>query len=102
MSKQQIKEKVLEAIENDPHKDDILKVSLFGSQLDETAKGDSDVDLLIEFDPKASVGFFKFFDIKYNLEKHINKEVDLLTPDSLSHFFRDQVLGQAQVLYEKR
>jgi len=101
MSKQQIKEKVLKAIENDPHKKDITKVSLFGSQLDETAKGDSDVDLLIEFDPNAVVGFFKLSDIKRNLEKHIGQEVDLVTPSALSEYFRDEVLSQAYPLYEK-
>ena len=101
MSKEKLKKSIRQAIENDPHKQDILKVSLFGSQLAENAQGDSDVDLLIEFEPKAVVGFFKLSDIKRNLEKYLKKEVDLVTPSALSKYFRDEVIAQAYPLYEK-
>ena len=60
MSKQEIMQKIKEAIEKDPLKKDIQKVSLFGSQIHGDAKEDSDVDVLIEFTPTAKIGFFKF------------------------------------------
>ncbi|MDD5626423.1 MAG: nucleotidyltransferase domain-containing protein [Patescibacteria group bacterium] len=101
MSKQAIKAKIKEAIIKNPHLEDIQKVSLFGSYLSETAKKDSDVDLLIEFTPKAKVGLFKFVQIKNDLEDQINKPIDLLTPEQLSEYFRDEVLNQAEIIYER-
>ena len=89
-------------MKEEPAKDDIKKISLFGSHLDDTAKHDSDVDLLIEFKPKAVVGFFELIQIQENLAKNLGTKVDLLTPRSLSKYFRKDVLKQAELLYEKR
>ena len=102
LTKQQIKKQVLKAIKEEPAKNDIKKISLFGSHLDDTAKHNSDVDLLIEFKPKDVVGFFKLIGIQENLEKNLGKKVDLLTPKSLSKYFRNDVINQAQLIYEKR
>jgi predicted nucleotidyltransferase len=102
MSKEQIKQAIREAIEVDPNKADILSVSLFGSYAYGNPKPDSDVDILVEFDPKSCVGFFKFFDIKDNFEKHLEKNVDLLTPEQLSKYFRDKVLQKAEKIYERK
>lgn len=101
MSKEKLKQSIRQAIANDPHKEDILKVSLFGSYAYGQPKANSDIDLLIEFEPKAMVGFFKLSDIKRNLEKYLKKEVDLVTPSALSKYFRDEVIAQAYPLYEK-
>ncbi|MDO8529111.1 MAG: nucleotidyltransferase domain-containing protein [bacterium] len=102
MSKQEIKQKIKEAVEKDPLKDAIQKVSLFGSHIHGDFKNVSDVDVLIEFTPEARIGFFKYFDIRENMEKHLNRKVDLLTPESLSEFFRDEVIREAEIIYEKR
>ena len=102
MSKQEIKQKIKEAVEKDPLRDNIQKVSLFGSHIHEDFKSDSDVDILIEFTPTAKIGFFKYFDIRENMEKHLQKKVDLLTPDGLSKFFRNEVIKEAEIIYEKR
>jgi uncharacterized protein len=102
MSKEQIKQKIKEAIENDPNKEDIVRVSLFGSYIHSEAKGDSDVDILIEFRPNSMVGFFTLAQIKRNMEKFAQKEVDLLTPQALSKYFRDEVLQEAETIYEKK
>ncbi len=101
MSKEQIKQSIREAIEKDPHKKDILKVSLFGSYVYGVPKEDSDVDVLIELGPEAPIGFFEFFDIRENMENHLRKKVDLLTLESISHFFRDKVIKQAEIIYEQ-
>lgn len=102
MKKAEIKKKIKEAIIKNPFREEIQKVSLFGSYLNGKPKKDSDIDLLIEFTPTAHIGFFKFFDIQENIEKHLKKKVDLLTPESLSHYFRDEVLRQAETIYEKQ
>lgn len=101
MSKDEIQEKLVEAIKANPHKDEILKVSLFGSYAYGAPKPDSDVDVLIEFEPKASVGLFKFVRIQRAFSEFIGKKVDLLTPEALSKYFRDEVLANAKTIYEK-
>ncbi|PJA87093.1 MAG: nucleotidyltransferase [Candidatus Moranbacteria bacterium CG_4_9_14_3_um_filter_42_9] len=102
MNKQKIKQKIKEAVEKDPLKENIQKVSLFGSYLRGDFEEDSDVDVLIEFTPTAKIGFFKYFDIRENIEKHVQKKVDLLTPEALSKYFREEVLKEAEIIYEKR
>ena len=101
MGKQEIKEKVREAIERNTYKKDIRKVSLFGSYLHGDFKEDSDVDVLVEFEPDAHISLFDLVEIQNNMEDHIQKKVDLLTPDSLSKFFRDEVINEAELIYEK-
>ena len=102
MSKEKLKKSIRQAIANDPHKQDILKVSLFGSYAYGKPKPDSDVDILIEYRKDARIGFFELLDTQYNIEKYLNKRVDLLTPSSLSHFFRDEVLRRAEKIYEQK
>ena len=99
MEKQEIKKKIKEAIEKNPHKEDIKKVFLFGSYAKGTAKKNSDVDVLIEFKPSALVGFFKFVEIQDSIGNHIGKTVDLLTPEAISKYFRDEVLSQSESIY---
>ncbi|MBA3046976.1 nucleotidyltransferase domain-containing protein [Patescibacteria group bacterium] len=100
MNKQQIKQQIIQAIENDPFKKDIKKVSLFGSYLTSQQRENSDIDILIEFQPKAAIGFFKLAKIKRNLESFVKKQVDLLTPEALSKFFRADVINNAETIYE--
>jgi len=100
MEKQEIKEKIKEAVEKNPHKDDIEKVSLFGSYVNGSPKVDSDVDVLIEFKPSAKVGFFKFVQIQREISDFIGRKVDLLTPEAISKYFRERVLKQAETVYE--
>ncbi len=101
MTKQEIKDKLLEAVKHDPHLADIKSVALFGSHIHGEADEDSDVDVLIDFVPTAVIGFFALSDIKDNFESFLKKTVDLLTPESISKYFRDEVLAQAEYVYEK-
>lgn len=101
MDKQKIKQKIKEAIEKDPLRENIQKVSLFGSHLHGDFKNDSDVDILIEFTPTAQIGFFKLAQIKRNMENFTNKDIDLLTPEAISEYFREEVLKKTEKIYEK-
>jgi hypothetical protein len=101
MDKEQIKQSIKQAIGQDPNKDDILKVSLFGSHAYGQPRPDSDIDVLIEFSPTAKIGFFKLLDTQDNFEKFTGRKVDLLTPDAISQYFRDEVLANAELIYEK-
>ena len=101
MDKQEIKKRLLEAVKHDPHLADIESVALFGSHVNGTSDESSDVDVLIDFVPTAGIGFFALSDIKNNFESFLGKAVDLLTPQAISKYFRDEVLAQAEYVYEK-
>ncbi|MEK9184579.1 MAG: nucleotidyltransferase domain-containing protein [Patescibacteria group bacterium] len=101
MNKEEIKTKIKEAIENNPLRNDIQRVSLFGSHVNAMPRQDSDVDVLIEFTPSAQIGFFKLAQIRRDMEQFVKKPIDLLTPEAISKFFREQVLKEAEIVYEK-
>jgi predicted nucleotidyltransferase len=100
MTKQEIKKRLLAAVKNDPNTADIKYVALFGSYVNGTPREDSDIDVLIDFFPQSIVGLFKYIDIQENLSKALGKKVDLLTPQAISKYFKNQVLQEAEVVYE--
>lgn len=77
----------------------IRRLSLFGSVLREDFGPDSDVDVLVEFEPEAKVGFFALVRMELELSELLGHKVDLNTPGFLSRYFRDQVLEEAEVQY---
>lgn len=78
----------------------IKKLSLFGSVLREDFTPDSDIDVLVEFE-SGHVPGLAFFDIEHKLCHLLGRKVDLHTPQFLSRYFRDEVLSEAEVLYDK-
>lgn len=77
----------------------IRKLSLFGSTLRGEDRPDSDIDLLVEFEPGARVGLLQMARIERELGELIGRKVDLRTPADLSRYFRDEVLRDAEVQY---
>lgn len=81
----------------------ICKLALFGSVLRDDFGPDSDVDVLVEFEPGAKVGFFKLYDLEQELSRILaGRKVDINTPRSLSKYFRDKVLAEAEVQYVEK
>lgn len=79
----------------------IRRLSLFGSVLrDDFDPARSDVDVLAELLPSAHPGW-EFYGWHEDLEPIIGRKVDLHTPDSLSKYFRDEVLHEAATVYEQ-
>ncbi len=78
----------------------IRKLALFGSVLRDDFGPDSDVDVLVEFEPGRTPGF-AYFSIQDDLSEMFGRKVDLNTPASLSRYFRDQVAREAHTLYEE-
>ena len=76
----------------------IRRLSLFGSILRDDFLPESDVDILVEFEPGATPGF-GFIRIQDELSEILGCPVDLHTPASLSKYFRDEVLREAEALY---
>ena len=77
----------------------IRRLSFFGSVLREDFGPESDIDVLVEFAPDAGIGFFEFVDLQRELGELLGRDVDLHTPASLSHFFREGVVDSAEVAY---
>lgn len=76
----------------------IKKLSLFGSVLREDFRPESDVDVLVEFEPNHIPGL-AFFSMQEELSQLLGHKVDLNTPGFLSRYFRDQILSSAEVQY---
>ena len=81
----------------------IRRLALFGSTLKGTARPDSDVDLLVEFEPQARPGLLTIARIEMELSDLLGgRKVDLRTAQDLSRYFRDEVVRVAEVQYEAR
>jgi predicted nucleotidyltransferase len=80
----------------------IRRLALFGSVLREDFRADSDIDVLVEFEPGARVGLIKLAGIELELSKLAQRKVDLRTPADLSRYFRQTVLETAQERYASR
>lgn len=78
----------------------IRRLALFGSVLREDFRADSDVDVLVEFEPGHTPGL-AFFGMQEELSDLLGRKVDLHTPGFLSRYFRDEVLAEAVVAYER-
>ena len=102
MDKKEIKNKLCESLAECPHKEGIRSLAIFGSYVSGAADEGSDVDILVDFEPDAGIGYFAMAHIKRFFESVLGLSVDLLTPAAISKYFRDEVLQQAEYLYEKR
>jgi predicted nucleotidyltransferase len=71
---------------------------LFGSVLREDFTPQSDVDVLVEFQRDRIPGL-AFFAMQDELSQILGRKADLHTPASLSQYFRDEVLSEAQDFY---
>lgn len=78
----------------------IRKLALFGSALRDDFQANSDLDVLVEFDPKHVPGL-EFFAMEQELSEILGRKVDLNTLDFISPYFRNQVQAQAAILYEQ-
>jgi hypothetical protein len=76
----------------------IRKLAFFGSVLRDDFRPDSDVDVLVEFEPGHVPGL-AFFAMEAELSEIVGRKVDLNTANFLSRYFRDQVVVEAEVQY---
>jgi predicted nucleotidyltransferase len=78
----------------------VRTLSLFGSVLRADFRDESDVDVLVEFDPGHVPGL-EFFAMEDELRQILGRRVDLNTPYFLSPDFREEVMAEAVILYVK-
>lgn len=80
----------------------IRRLSLFGSRLTGEPKDESDIDLLVEFEPGREPGLLGLSAMQEELSSLAGGlEIDLRTPQDLSRHFRDKVLHTAEVQFAR-
>lgn len=79
-------------------KNHVRRLAFFGSVLRGDFRPDSDIDVLIEFEAGHVPGL-AFFTLQDELGGMLGRRVDLHTPASLSPYFRDQVMREAEPAY---
>lgn len=78
----------------------IRKLSFFGSVLRDDFRPDSDVDVLVEFEPGRVPGFIRLAGIEAELSALLGgRVVDVRTVEDLSPYFRDEVIASAELQY---
>ena len=75
----------------------IRRLSVFGSALRGQLEPDSDIDLLVEFEPGHTPGLFSIVRMEMELTEMLGRKADLRTPEDLSEYFRDEVVENAEV-----
>ena len=78
----------------------IRRLALFGSVLREDFGPQSDVDILVEFEPGARVGMIRLAGMEIELGELLGRKVDMNTPGFLSPYYRDRVMAEAEVQYD--
>jgi hypothetical protein len=77
----------------------IRQLALFGSVLGGDFGPESDVDVLVDFDPDAHIGFMALSQIQRELSVLLERPVDLVPKDGLKAKIREAVLSSAEVVY---
>lgn len=78
----------------------IRRLAVFGSALRDDFGPESDVDVLVDFIPGHTPGFFGLFEMEEELSALFGgRKVDMRTPQDLSRYFRDEVVAKAEVQY---
>ncbi len=77
----------------------VKELSLFGSAVRGEMRPESDIDIMVEFEPGVRVGLIKFESFVEELESLAGRRVDLVTKRGLKAWVRPQVLKDARVIY---
>ena len=80
----------------------IRKLSLFGSVLRDDFQPDSDIDVLVEYEPNAQTTLLDMAAQEIELGQILGRKVDLRTAQDLSRYFRERVINTAEMLYERK
>ena len=76
----------------------VRELSLFGSAVRGEMR-DSDIDVMVEFDPNVRIGLLKFESLNEDLEALVGRKIDLVTKRGLKEWIRPHVLKEARVVY---
>ena len=71
----------------------VRRCGLFGSFVKGSQNAESDVDLLVEFEPGRK-SFDGFMNLSFFLEELLGRKIDLITPESLSPYIGPKILAE--------
>ena len=92
------KEQIADFCENNQ----IRRFAFYGSVLQDDFGPESDIDVLVELEPNHTIGLLKMAQMEIELSELMGgRKVDLRTPQDLSKYFRDKVIAEAVVQYER-
>jgi predicted nucleotidyltransferase len=84
-------------------KNHIRRLAVFGSALRSDFRPDSDIDLLVEFEPEHTPSLLQMARLERELSAFFDgRKIDLRTKEDLSRYFRDAVVASAKVIYHAR
>ena len=92
------KNDILDVIARNHHKIKALgvkKLGLFGSFVRQEQTAQSDIDILVEFEPDRK-NFDNFMQLSFLLEDTLDRRVELVTPEALSRYIRPYILGEVE------
>lgn len=75
------------------------ELSVFGSAARGALRPDSDIDLLVEFQPEAQIGLLEHAGLMLELSDLLGRRVDLVSKRGLKQAIRDAVLCEARPIY---
>lgn len=79
----------------------VLKAWVFGSYVRGDADLQSDIDILVDLDYSQRIGL-QFIKMKQDLEKILNKEIDLVTSNALSEYIKPLIDNEKKLIYERK
>ena len=77
----------------------VKQLSLFGSRARGDNRPDSDIDLMVDYQPNVKIDLFDFVALKLDMEELLGVSVDLVEREALKPRVRDTVLSQARSIY---
>lgn len=77
----------------------VRRLALFGSAVRDDFGPRSDIDVLIDFEPGAPVGFMALGRMQRELTALFRRKVDLVPQAGLKPLIREEVLASAEVVY---
>ena len=78
----------------------VVELALFGSVLRDDFRPDSDIDVLITFQPDAPWSLWDLFDMREELHQMFGRDIDLVEKDALRNpFRRHEILRTYKVVY---
>ena len=78
----------------------VLRAYLFGSEARKETEENSDIDILVELDYSEPIGL-EFVKMQLELEKLLNRKVDLLSSEGISKYIRPFIDQEKILIYEK-
>lgn len=77
----------------------VRELAVFGSFVKGNFRADSDIDLLVEFEPSAEIGFLALARMKNELSEILHRQVDLVPKEGLKPKIKKEVLDSRRILY---